>query len=118
MSGYRDRSGFDPNAGGDLGPPLRPFNKWQWLGVAMLVAGALVIFATLGEPVRLASRDQGRLDSDGQQPHHLRLHHPSTGRRSNVPLSAETRRRRLLIVLVAAALCALAAALIFYFKGA
>ena len=47
MSGYRDTSNYDPYAGGDTGPPMRPFNKWQWIGVAMMVAGGLAMVATV-----------------------------------------------------------------------
>ena len=36
MSGYREHS-FDPNAGGETGAPLRPFNGVQWTGVGCLV---------------------------------------------------------------------------------
>jgi uncharacterized membrane protein YdcZ (DUF606 family) len=117
MSGYRDMSGFDPNAGGELGPPLRPFNKWQWLGVAMLVAGALVMFAALASRFGWlpATKDDWIPMSSSLVIFGSVL---VNSRRSHVSLSPETRRRRLLIVLVAAALCALAAVLIFYFKGA
>ena len=38
MSGYR-QSSFDPNAGGDYGPPLRPYSWVQWTGVAFIFIG-------------------------------------------------------------------------------
>ena len=47
MSGYRDRTSFDPNAGGDYGPPLRPFNKWQWTGVGFILFGVAAMLAAL-----------------------------------------------------------------------
>ena len=43
MSGYRDASNFDPMPSA-YGPPLRPYNKVQWLGVAMQA----VAFAAYG----------------------------------------------------------------------
>ena len=39
MSGYRDRSNFDPYATPRYGRPLRPFNWVQWAGVAFVVIG-------------------------------------------------------------------------------
>ena len=41
MAGYRNSS-YNPEAGMRLGPPLRPYNGWQWLGVALTVVGAAV----------------------------------------------------------------------------
>jgi hypothetical protein len=46
MSGYR-QSSFDPNAGGAYGRPLRPFNRWQWIGVGLVVAGIAVMIAVM-----------------------------------------------------------------------
>ena len=46
MTGYRDRSDFDPNAAwGDPGPPLRPFTWVQWTGVAFIAFGAIFFAA-------------------------------------------------------------------------
>ena len=39
MSGYRDTSGYDPNASPRYGKPLRPYNWVQWTGVAFAVLG-------------------------------------------------------------------------------
>jgi hypothetical protein len=48
MTGYRDNSAFDRN-GVDSGPPLRPFTASQWIGLGMLVLGAVAItVSTLG----------------------------------------------------------------------
>ena len=44
MTGYREHS-FDPNAYEQPGPPLKPYNWLQWSGVAVVIAGAAVIFA-------------------------------------------------------------------------
>ena len=49
MSGYRESS-FDPNAGGDYGPPARPFNWVQWTGVAFALVGiAIDLFYLAGQ---------------------------------------------------------------------
>jgi drug/metabolite transporter (DMT)-like permease len=42
MSGYR-QSNFEPNSWEPAGAPLRPFNRWQWLGVALGLAGAALL---------------------------------------------------------------------------
>ena len=47
MSGYR-ASSYDPEAGMRWGPPLRPFNKWQRLGVALTLFGAAVDLIYVG----------------------------------------------------------------------
>jgi drug/metabolite transporter (DMT)-like permease len=39
VSGYR-QSSFEPNAWEPAGAPLRPFNRWQWLGVGLGLSGA------------------------------------------------------------------------------
>jgi hypothetical protein len=39
MSGYRDRSTFDPYGTPSHGRPLRPFNWVQWTGVALMLLG-------------------------------------------------------------------------------
>ena len=41
MAGYRSSS-YDPEAGLRWGPPLRPYNLWQWLGVALTLVGAAI----------------------------------------------------------------------------
>jgi len=41
MSGYRQHS-YDPNAYERLGPPLRPYNRWQWLGVVLILASLAI----------------------------------------------------------------------------
>ena len=45
MSGYRDRSGYDPYAYERPGRPLRPYNWVQWIGVALIVAGIVALLA-------------------------------------------------------------------------
>ena len=41
MSGYR-QSGYDSNAYEQPGPPLRPFNRVQWTGFALAMAGLAI----------------------------------------------------------------------------
>ena len=41
MSGYRDRSNFDPNVSSDYGPPMRPYNWVQWTGIGLIALGTL-----------------------------------------------------------------------------
>ena len=41
MSSYREH-GFDPNAYEQPGPPMRPYNWVQWLGVLLGSAGVLL----------------------------------------------------------------------------
>ena len=46
MSGYRQHS-YDPNAGFEEPRPLKPYDKWQWLGVAAIGFAALLMLADL-----------------------------------------------------------------------
>jgi len=46
MRGYR-QSSFEPNAWEPAGAPLRPFNRWQWLGVALGLSGAALLLVEL-----------------------------------------------------------------------
>ena len=117
MAGYRDRSGFDPMAGGSYGPPLRPYNWVQWVGVAIGLLGIAIILVYLGGRVGVIPT---LLDS------------PSPGfalpmigamlvnsRRQEVPLSPETKRRNTIVLAIGLAVCVAAAALvIIYSKGA
>ena len=43
MTGYREHS-FDPNAYEQPGPPLKPYNMVQWIGVVFAVLGILAFF--------------------------------------------------------------------------
>ena len=46
MSGYR-QSGYDPDAYQQIGRPLRPYNRWQWAGVVLGVAGMAIYLVYL-----------------------------------------------------------------------
>ncbi len=39
MSSYRARTSFDPNAYEQAGPPMRPYNRMQWIGVGFVWIG-------------------------------------------------------------------------------
>lgn len=52
MTGYREHS-FDPNAYVPMGPPLRPYNKVQWLGVAFAVLGLIAFLGYCAEKLGL-----------------------------------------------------------------
>jgi peptidoglycan/LPS O-acetylase OafA/YrhL len=112
---YRE-SNFDPNAGGDYGPPMRPFNWVQWTGVAFALIGVGIDLAYLGGRAGIIPKF---------------LYEPSIGialpfigaalinsRRQPGTLSPETKRQRTVIILVALAVCVAVAATIFYLKGA
>ena len=58
MSGYGQHS-FDPNAYERPGPPQRPYNRVQWLGVALGSVGA--VFALADFAVKFGWID-GRFD--------------------------------------------------------
>jgi hypothetical protein len=51
MSGYRDRSNYDPYASPQYGQPMRPYNGVQWTGVALLVASIALNLAFLAGEV-------------------------------------------------------------------
>ena len=117
MSGYSESS-FDPNPGASRDSrPARPFNWVQWIGAALVVAGAAVIVAAF----------LSRLGWLPPQVHDWLTSGTAfcvlgtvliNSRRQDVPFTPEARRRRLIIVATAAAVCALAAITIFYLKGA
>ena len=116
MAGYREHS-FDPNAGGDYGPPLRPFNWAQWTGVAFVVIGVTFDLAYLGGRIGIFRK---LLDSPS-----LGVSLPLIGaalinsrRQPGQSLSPETRRQRMLVIAVAFAICILALVAAIYFKGA
>ena len=116
MSGYR-QSSFDPSAGGDYGPPLRPYNWVQWTGVGFLFVGIAIMAAYLA----------GRL---GWMPELLDSPTPGTAfvllsvvlvnsRRQQLTAEESTRQRRRALVAMGVGLvaCALGLAAAFFFKG-
>ena len=117
MSGYRESS-FDPSAGGDYGPPLRPFNGVQWVGVGCVAIGVAVLLATVAGRLGLFAKDA----APDMLPMGTSFAALGTvlinSRRSPGSLTPEIRRRRILIVAAAAAVCAIAAVAVIYFSGA
>ena len=117
MSGYREHS-FDPNAGGDYGPPLKPYNWVQWIGVGFTCIGAAVLAGYLAAKAGWLAFDTK--DSLVLLGSNLTLCGSLlvNSRRQPVALSPETKRRRTVTILTALAVCASVAATIVYFKGA
>ena len=114
MSGYRDRSSFDPNVG-DNDLPAPP--TWvQRIGVACMFVGSVMIFAYLGGqwgmiPKWIGSPLPGTMI--------VVIAGPLIGAGARGgPLSAAGKRRKIIIVATAVSVCALAAVTILYFKGA
>jgi hypothetical protein len=110
MTGYREHS-FDPDGG--LGrPPLRPFTPIQWIGLSILVLGALallvyilgrtgVIPKVIDDPIPLASL----------MPLGAVL---LNARRQTAPCNPEALRRRRMIVVILAVVIAVAAAVLAF----
>lgn len=118
MAGYR-QSSFDPNAGGNYGRPLRPFNNWQRLGVALVVVGALLVVALMIK--RIAAPDHATDDWIPASTSIVILGSVlvNSRREELTPEQCARQRRRVLIVAAfGLAACALGFAAVFYFKGA
>ena len=114
-SGYRESS-FDPNAGGE-GPLRRPFNKWQWVGVAMMVAGALAMLATVAARIGWLHATKDDLIPMGSTLvifGSLLLN----SRRQPGGFTPETRRKRMVIVAVGLMVFGAAIITILVLKGA
>ena len=112
MTGYREHS-FDPNAGFEEARPLKPYDKWQWVGIgAMALAAVLLVASILFDKAdgwaRLGGMPSGagfllaisgallmryRREPTDDEPH---------------PESSERRRRIVGLVLIALALAAVA----------
>ena len=120
MAGYRDTSNYDPFAGTEYGRPLKPFNKWQWAGVGMGVAGALVMLGSLAVRLRGMAVDTADWLPMGTTLCAFGAVLINSRRATLTPEETAARRRRALVIIaVAAAVCVLAAAaVIIYFKGA
>jgi hypothetical protein len=116
MSGYREH-GFDPNAGGDYGPPLRPYNWVQWTGVAFFFLGLAAFLAYFAGRLGLIPKllDSPVLTTSSMLVGVALIN----SRRELASPSPGTRRRRMLIVTVALAVSALTVILVYLdFKGA
>ena len=116
MSGYREPS-FDPNAGGDYGPPLRPFNKVQWIGAGLGTVGVLVMLAALAANFHLF-----RAETKDWLPMGTSFCALGTvlinSRRQPGRLRSETVRKRMVILAVGLMVFAAALITILLIKGA
>jgi hypothetical protein len=110
MSGYREHS-FDPN-GVDNRPPLRPFNATQWIGLAILVFGALSIAVSLlGRVGAIPDILHDDLPLVALMPLGAVL---MNARRQTAPCNPEVLRRRRMIVVILALVIAVAAAVLAF----
>ena len=117
MSGYRGRSSFDPNAGGDYGRPLRPFNKWQWAGVAFDVVGVAILLAAMAGNMGWISGTKDLFPA-GMSFAALGTLLINSRRETLTPeQTARQRRRGLVAIAVALAACAIGLTVIIYSKG-
>jgi len=115
MSGYR-QSSFDPSAGGDYGPPLRPFNWVQWTGVGLGVLGVVALVADiLGRMGVIPKVVDDPFPFVSLMPIGAVL---INSRRQPACLSPETKRRRIIIAAVALVVFAIALGVTIYFEGA
>ena len=111
---YRE-SDYDPNAYPAYGPPLRPYNKVQWTGAALIVVGIgvdLLYFAG-----RLGWTPQW-IDSPAMAMAPLILGAILVNSRREVVGTRTPNRRTLVIIAWALAAFALALTALLYFKGA
>lgn len=116
MSGYR-QSSFDPSAGGDYGPPLRPYNWVQWTGVGFLFVGIAIMVAYLAGRLGWISK---LLDSPTPGTAFVLLSVVLVNSRRQqltAEQSARQRQRALVAILIGLVACALGLAAVFYFKG-
>ena len=117
MSGYRERSNYDPYAGRDYGPPLRPYNWVQWTGVAIALVGIAIDLVYLGGSLGITRR---LLDSPSMGVSlplvgaGLINSRRAPGERPNL----DAKRRTTIIIAFTLATCAAVMAIVIYFKGA
>ena len=115
MSGYREHS-FDPNAGGDYGPPLRPFNWVQWSGVACLAIAIAIILAYFAGRLGIVPE---LFDSITPATAFALLSIPLTNsRRQPGGFTSESKRKRMVVLAVGLMVFAAAIITILVVKGA
>ena len=119
MSGYRDRSGYDPYAYERPGRPLRPYNWVQWIGVALIVAGIVALLAYFaGEAGWIPPLvKQVQLSTALAIVGSLLV---NSRREPGTPVDEEQRRRNRKVLLITILVCAVifGAALVIDFQGA
>ena len=119
MAGYRDTSNYEPLSKGEYGRPLRPFNAWQWVGVAFVGVGLITFFAVVASQLGWISpqfKDSFPAATSLCVIGSLFIN----SRREQLDPEENARRRRQVIIatIVALAACAVGLAAILYFKGA
>jgi drug/metabolite transporter (DMT)-like permease len=116
VSGYRESS-FDPNAS-DYGPPLRPFNRWQWIGAGIGGMGILIMLAALAggffHLIRADTKDWLPMGTSFCALGTVLI----SSRRQPGRLRSETTRKRMVILAVGLMVFAAALITILLIKGA
>jgi hypothetical protein len=115
MSGYR-QSSYDPNAWEQPGPPVRPYNWVQWIGVALSVTGGAVALYFLLSRAGLVPK----LFDDVLPAVMLALIGTAlvnSRREPGTPITPEGRRKRMLIMLAAIAIAVIFAALAYFLNS-
>jgi len=117
MSGYK-QSSYEPNHWEPQGPPLRPYNRVQWTGVALVFVGIAVdllyLAGRLGWIPKLVDEPVIAIG-----PLMLGVVLVNSRRQPISPEQcARQRRRALIVAAVGVVACAVGLAAIFYFKGA
>ncbi|MFL6740366.1 MAG: hypothetical protein ACJ8FF_02550 [Sphingomicrobium sp.] len=117
MTGYRE-SNFDLNTPPDYGRPLRPFNAWQWLGVAIIIAGIAVVVAAFASRFGWLPAEVGKWLAAGTSLCVIGALFVNSRRETLSPEETAKRRRGALIgAAIGLAICAVGA-VILYFAGA
>ena len=119
MSGYRQH-GFDPNVYEEMGAPLRPYNKVQWAGVAIVGVG--LVLTTLHVLGQIGWLPQW-VDDPSPASFFLLLMGVALINSRREPGNAAgpeqlARNKRLLLITVAICAAVLGAALVIEFTGA
>ncbi|MEO7564142.1 MAG: hypothetical protein ABIR63_07340 [Sphingomicrobium sp.] len=117
MSGYR-QSSFDPNAHAQPGPPLRPFNWVQWIGVAFLVITLLLLAAQIAGWLGLAPRGNYSVGIPGLAVGSIVLIHSRPQPATDLAPELAAERKRWLIITVAVVAFILGAATLIELNGA
>lgn len=116
MAGYR-QSSFDPGAGANYGPPLRPYNWVQWTGVGFMAVGFGIMLAYFAG--RFGWIPQ-LFDSPTPGSAFLLFSIPLVNsRRQEITReqAARQRHRALIVAAIGLAACAIGFAVAFYVKG-
>jgi hypothetical protein len=119
MTGYR-QSSFDPNAYEQPGAPLRPFNAFQWLGVAIASLGVLLFLVQIAGRFGWIPDWFGDVSSSAVMLTLIGTLFINSRRERGTQVGSEqlVRNRRILLITVAILAAVLGAALVIQFTGA